>query len=117
MRLLAPIEVALGHVGHMGLVVLGPGLHARRPLHLLLGHLLDRLGAPPVGVSLPQHGVHGASEDLAVPRLDLFTLLCCWVLVVVRDLGKFSRISHRNIFECTEATTCNLSWAVLSAQL
>ena len=66
--LLAAVEVSASHGGNVSDIILCPGPHSWRSSALLLGHLLDWPGTPPVTVALSQDGVDGAAQDLGVPR-------------------------------------------------
>mmetsp|Transcript_58613 Transcript_58613/g.166741 ORF Transcript_58613/g.166741 Transcript_58613/m.166741 type:complete len:562 (-) Transcript_58613:989-2674(-) len=77
-RLLAGVEVALGHVRHVRLAVWAPLAHFVR---VLLGVVLDRNSGPAVRIPLAQHWVHRATQHLGVPRLDPL------LLVILRIVG------------------------------
>mmetsp|Transcript_47606 Transcript_47606/g.137515 ORF Transcript_47606/g.137515 Transcript_47606/m.137515 type:complete len:405 (-) Transcript_47606:724-1938(-) len=80
-RLLAPEEVTVRHVRDAALRVPRPG---PQPVGELLGKGLHGTGHAAVRVALPQHGVHGAAQDLGVARPDVMLGVRLWVRRVVR---------------------------------
>ena len=80
--LLAAVEVAVAHVGYMGLGVRGPGAHLVRVLARVV---LDRQRGAAVGVAFTQDRVHGAALDLVVTGLGVFLGVGGGVFRVVRQ--------------------------------
>ncbi len=71
-RLLAVVEVATLHGGHVGARRLRELAHAVRVFARVL---LDGLGGAAVRIALAQNGVHRAAEDLAVALLERLLLV------------------------------------------
>jgi hypothetical protein len=68
-RLFAVVEVAVGHVRHVGARGRRPFAHRVR---VLAGVFLDGLRRAAVGVTFAQDRVHGRADALAVACLDVF---------------------------------------------
>ena len=81
-RFLVGREIAAAHGGHVRLRIRLPRAQLVR---VLLRVFLYRGGGPTVGVSFPQHGVHGASQDLRVARLDRLLRRARRIFWVVRN--------------------------------
>jgi hypothetical protein len=79
----AAVEVPPGHMGHVGFRIAGPGAHLVR---VLLREQFHRDRRPAVGVSLPQHRVHGAAENLGESFLKLPLRVVFRFLGIVRDV-------------------------------
>mmetsp|Transcript_9098 Transcript_9098/g.27286 ORF Transcript_9098/g.27286 Transcript_9098/m.27286 type:complete len:221 (-) Transcript_9098:1417-2079(-) len=82
-RHLAGVEVALRHVGHVGLRAARPLAHGVR---VLLRVILHGGRGPPVRIPLAEHRVDRAAQHLRVPRADLLLLGVLGVLRVIRHL-------------------------------
>ena len=80
---LAAVKIAAGHMGDMGFRIGGPGAHLVR---MLLRKEFHRERRPAIRVSLPQHRVHGASENLRVFRLKRSLRVGFRFLGIVREV-------------------------------
>ena len=80
---LAVVKIAAGHMGDMGFRIGGPGAHLVR---MLLRKEFHRERRPAIRVPLPQHRVHGASENLRVFRLKRSLRVGFRLLGIVREV-------------------------------
>ena len=81
--LLAAVEVALTHVGHMGFRVLGPGAHL---MGILAGVGLHRGRGAAIGIALPKHRIHGAALHPVIAGFDVLLGVVLGVFRVVREI-------------------------------
>ncbi|MCY1420912.1 hypothetical protein D9M71_365490 [compost metagenome] len=81
--LLAAVEVAVAHVGNVGLGVGSPGAHFVR---VLAGVVLDRQRGAAVRVAFAQNRVYGAALDLVVTGLGVLVSVAGRGLWVVRQI-------------------------------
>ena len=97
--LLVVLEIIGVHGRHVRPGILWPGTHARR---VCPGKVLHRLWRAPVGVALPQYGVHRASHRAVVTGLYLPLLIAARGVRVIRKpmpLGlqfRYARLHLRN---------------------
>mmetsp|Transcript_23502 Transcript_23502/g.50024 ORF Transcript_23502/g.50024 Transcript_23502/m.50024 type:complete len:281 (+) Transcript_23502:1706-2548(+) len=90
--LLVGVEVPIAHGGDSGLGIRRPLTHGVRIPESVLLHGHRRAA---VGITLAQHGVHGAAQDLAITGLDVFLLLVLGFLGVLRQ-SKALRLELRD---------------------
>ncbi len=79
--LLGGPEVVVVHVRDVRLRIGRPRSHA---VGMCPGIVLDRCGRTPIGVPLPQHGVHGAPHQPVVPGANTPVLVGLWIVWKVR---------------------------------
>ena len=80
---LAAVKIPAGHMGDMGFRIGGPCTHLVR---MLFRKEFHRERRPAIRVSLPQHRVHGASENLRVFRLKRSLRVGFRFLRIVREI-------------------------------